>query len=118
MEASIHAIINKCHDALINAMLEAKADWHDPSYALTKVITHDGVIELSIDANGPEAIIIHNGQSDCECPTLVEAIEAHAPSWDMIHELGTGDDDDCDMEYNPHDSLPYGYADWGTQFRM
>ncbi len=117
MATVTHGIIDKCREAMTDAMRGARADWYKPSHAEAKVVTNDGFIELYNAPTGPEAVVVHNNWSDCECVTLSEAIEAALPAWSTIDEMAP-DDNDYDDDYDPHDALPYGYADWGAQFRM
>ena len=97
-----HAIIQQCHDALVDAIKEDhKLNGEDSTSAATKVDTNDGFIELYVDRYGAQAAVMHadEGKNGRETPNLEAAICAAAPDW-------------WDAEYGDESEVDEGFASY------
>ena len=106
-----HAIIQQCHDALVEAIKEDHAmNGDDSMSAATKIDTNDGYIELYVDRYGAQAAAMHNNEANNahELSTFESAICAAAPDWWDAEEDGQESEvDEGFASYN--DFLDYMY---------
>jgi hypothetical protein len=72
------------------------------TYAYATVDTNDGYIDIELNnLNDASVVIVHDNESEHDCPLLCKAIESALPDWDTIEEQWEEDNPEED-EYEAH----------------
>lgn len=78
-----HSIIEKCHDAMLDAMYSAKCNDYYAVDAEAVVYCRDGCIALGCDAYDKWAVVEHD-DDEKKSPVLESAISDALPEWSEI----------------------------------
>lgn len=100
---NLTSIKNECYEAMVEAIkseLDSEGVDHATN-ACTTVNTYDGYIDLSMTHHDCSVVIVHDNESEHECPLLCEAIENALPDWDAIEEEWQKENPEED-EYEAH----------------